>query len=205
MGGWNRYSLITLALTGLLLASLGCQTVASGYKYKGVTIDPAKPLPDFELMAANGQPFRLSQVAGDIALVYFGYTYCPDVCSLTMWEVKKTLIALDTGQERVRVIFISVDPERDRPEILAQYMAVFGPQFIGLTDDFDKVRAVMKPYGAHAEKEEVSDSATGYVVSHTGTIFLVDSQRRLILQYPFGFKAEDLASDLNYLLKQENF
>jgi protein SCO1/2 len=186
---------------GIFLA--GCRL--GQYEYKGGLIDPPIELPDFELMGTNGQPFHLGDVEGDIALIYFGYTYCPDVCPLTMWEVKKALAELETGQERVHVIFISVDPERDTPEKLANYMAAFGPEFIGLTDDFAKTQEMMKPYGAFAEKEEVEDSVLGYLVNHTARLYLIDPQRRILLQYPFGFTSEDLARDLNYLLQQEEF
>ncbi len=199
--GW-----VILALTGLTLFSVGCQALASTYEYKGVPLSDSAPLPDFELMAAGGQPFQLTEVEGDIALVYFGYTRCPDVCPLTLWEIKEALASLESGQERVHVIFITADPERDTPEVLSKYMAVFGPEFIGLTDDMAKIQDVMKAYGAVGEKEEVSeDSSLGYLVSHTASLFLVGPQRHLLLQYPFGFTAEDLSSDLNHLLQQENF
>jgi protein SCO1/2 len=194
---WVIGSLITIALL-----SVGCQFL-SNYEYKGTVIDPPIPLPDFELTTTAGQPFHLSDVAGDIALIYFGYTYCPDVCPLTMGDVKKALAGLETGRERVHVIFISIDPERDTPEVLANYMKAFGPEFIGLTDDFAKVQEVMKPYGAFAQKEEVEDSALGYSMSHTARLYLVDPQRRMFLQYTFGFEAEDLRSDLAHLLQEE--
>jgi protein SCO1/2 len=187
-------------LVGMSLFFVGCQAFGN-YEYKGGHLDPPIQLPDFELAAADGQPFHLSDVEGDIALIYFGYTSCPDVCPLTMWEVKKALAELETGRERVHVIFISVDPERDTPEILTNYVKAFGPEFIGLTDDLAKIQEVMKPYGAFAEKEEVPDSALGYLVNHTARLYLIDPQRQLLLQYPFGFQAEDLQSDLAYLLQ----
>jgi protein SCO1/2 len=196
---------IVFVFTSLSLLSMGCQIFVPAYEYKGTVVDPPLPLPDFELTAANGQPFHLSNVEGDIALIYFGYTYCPDVCPLTMSEVKKALAGLETGQERVHVIFISVDPERDTPEVLAKYMAAFGPEFMGLTDDFAKVQEVMKPYGAFAEKQEVPDSALGYLVNHTARLYLVGPKRNLLLHYPFGFGAEDLQSDLIHLLQQDDF
>jgi protein SCO1/2 len=196
----NKY-LLGIAAIVLAIFLTGCQL--GQYKYKGGLIDPPIELPNFELMGANGQPFHLSDVEGDIALIYFGYTYCPDVCPLTMWEVKEALADLETGKDRVHVIFISVDPERDTPEKLANYVQAFGPEFIGLTDDFEKTQEMMKPYGAFAEKEEVEDSALGYLVNHTARLYLIDPERQMLLQYPFGFSAEDLTSDLAYLLQQE--
>lgn len=190
-------------LAGAALTLPGCRLFSPAYEYKGAVMDPPASLPDFELMGVDGNLFRLSDVSGDIALIYFGYTYCPDVCPMTMADVKQALARLETGRERVHVIFVSVDPERDTPETLARYMAAFGPEFVGLTDDFAKVQEVMKPYGAFAQKEEVSDSAAGYLVSHTARLYLITPAGELLLTYPFGFEPEDLQSDLEYLLQQE--
>lgn len=193
---------LLILLVGLAVVGAGCQVLASAYEYKGSVLEPAAPLPDFELTATTGQPFHLSEVKGDIALIYFGYTYCPDVCPLTMADVRQALNGLE-GRERVHVIFISVDPERDTPEVLGRYLAAFDPSFIGLSDDFEQVKEVMKPYGAFAEKEMVADSTAGYLVSHSARLYLVNSEQNLLLMYPFGFAAEDLRSDLAYLLSQE--
>jgi protein SCO1/2 len=197
-----RIGLFSLLL-GVTLSVLGCQVFASTYEYKGSILEPAAPLPDFELMATSGQPFHLSEVKGDIALVYFGYTYCPDVCPLTMADLRQALNGLKQGRERVHVIFISVDPERDTPEVLGRYLAAFDSTFIGLTDDFEKVKEVMKPYGAFAEKQIVTDSTAGYLVSHSARVYLINPDQNLLLMYPCGFAAEDLQSDLAYLLSQE--
>lgn len=188
----------------LSLFVIGCQALgASSYEFKGSVLEPPVALPDFELAATDGRPFRLSEIEGDYALIYFGYTFCPDVCPLTMVDVKEALAGLE-GRERVHVIFISVDPERDTPEVLERYVNAFDPAFIGLTDDFGKTQEVMKAYGAFAEKEEVADSAAGYLVSHTARLYLVNPQRELIMTYPFGFEPEGLHDDLTYLLKPES-
>ena len=191
------WSAIILAAMAFLI--VGCQ---STYEFKGVPLEPPLAVPDFELMATDGRPFHLSDVEGDFALIYFGYTFCPDVCPLTMADVRQALADLES-RDKVHVIFISVDPERDTPQQLERYVKAFGSDFIGLTDDFDKTQAVMKAYGAFAEKEEVPDSAAGYLVSHTARLYLVGPQREVLLTYPFGFEPEDLRSDLTYLLQQE--
>jgi protein SCO1/2 len=105
----------------------------------------------------------------------------------------------------VQVIFISADPERDTPEKLSKYVDVFNPNFVGLTDDFEKVLEVMKPFGAYAEKEEVDDSAAGYLVNHTARLYLLDTQKRkILLTYPFGFEPKELSDDLAYLLNEKS-
>lgn len=200
----QKYGLgFVILLIGLILVVTGCQVLGAGYEFKGNVFDPPAPLPDFELMDTSGQPFHLSDLEGDIALIYFGYTFCPDVCPLTMVDVRDALSGLETGQERVQVVFISVDPERDTPGVLSGYLAAFDSNYIGLTDDYEKIQEIMTPYGAFAQKEEVTDSAAGYLVSHTSRVYLVSPERELLLTYPFGFEAEDLRSDLTHLLRQE--
>jgi protein SCO1/2 len=200
----NKHALFGMVvLVSLLWFGAGC---GSTYEYRGGLMNPPAPLSDFELISSmTGQPVRLSDIEGDITLVAFGYTFCPDVCPMTLAQVKQALAGLEAAErERVQVIFISVDPERDTPEVLAHYMAAFDPAFIGLTGQVAQLEAVMKPFGAVAEKETVSDSAAGYLVSHTARLYLIDSRQQLLLQYgfdPAGSTVEDLRSDLTYLLK----
>lgn len=166
-------------------------------------MNPPAPLPDFELMAANGEPFHLSDVDNDITLIYFGYTFCPDVCPMTLMDVREALKDVE-GRERVHMVMVSVDPERDTPEILERYVKAFDPTFIGLTDDWVKTQEVMKPYGAHAEKADTPNSSANYLVNHTTRLYLVSPGRELLLTYPFGFLSEDLRADLQYLLQQSS-
>jgi len=214
------WSWITTVLAGLALFTAGCQAFAAPYEYKGNLLDPPVPVSDFELRATDGSLFRLRDLEGKIALVFFGYTHCPDVCPLTVAKVQHALAGLDSAdRERVHFIFISVDPERDTPEVLARYLGNFNPEFIGLTDDFAETEAVLKSFWAYAEKEQLpepsanhhtqgtSDQAQAspaYLVMHTGRVYLVTPQRELWLTYPSELTAEDLQSDLLYLLKQKS-
>lgn len=192
-----------LILLMISLVVVGCTSLLGGYEFKGSQLDPPLSLPNFELMSTTGQPFHLSDTAGSFTLVYFGYTFCPDVCPLTMSDVKQALAEMN-NPDQVKVVFISVDPERDTPEVLARYLQAFSSGFIGLTDDFEKIQDVMGAFGAFAEKEDVADSAAGYLVSHTSRLYLLDPQGELILTYPFGFEPDDLRSDLEYLLADDN-
>ena len=192
----NKIYWLLPVLLGLTVFGAGC----SSYEFKGAQLDPPMAVPDFELTDTNNQPFHLSDVEGNIALVYFGYTFCPDVCPLTLWDVKQALADFE-GKDRVKVIFVSVDPERDTQEALAKYLSGFDSDYIGLTDDFDKVEAVLEPFGAFAEKEEIEGSAAGYLVNHTARLYLLNPEQEIMLMYPFGFEPEDLRSDLTYLLQ----
>lgn len=193
-------------VTGLLflLAGLtitGCQPFTAGYKFNGTQLAPPWTLPDFELTDTQNQPFRLSGIDGDLALIYFGYTHCPDVCPLTLLDVKEALTGLE-GSQRVKVILITVDPDRDTPAALASYLSAFSPDFIGLSGDSQTLAEVIKPFRVVAEKEELSGSATGYLVNHTARLYLVNTKPEVLLTYGFGFDPADLRNDLQYLLQQ---
>lgn len=202
MSNHNLKSLaaLILLLAGSALFGAGCGIFSSGYNYTGTQLDPPWPLPDFQLTGANGQPFRLSDVEGNLALIYFGYSHCPDVCPLTLLDVKEALAGLE-GKEHIRVIFISLDPQRDTPETMARYLSAFDPNFIGLTGDEATINQVIKPYRVLAEKEEASRSAAGYLVNHTARLYLVSPQQELLLTYPFDFDPAGLRRDLEHLLK----
>jgi protein SCO1 len=218
MGRKHRNQLGALmVLLALLIVS--CQATAANYEYKGSLVDPPVALPDFALKTVDGSLFHLSDLEGKIALVFFGYTNCPDICPLTVAEVRQALNSLEEAErEKVQFVFVSVDPERDTPEVLERYLSNFDANFIGLTDDLEKTQEVMKAYWAYTEKEAVPLSlpdqphtahgqdqpSADYLVSHNGRVYLVTPERKLLLMYPFEFKAEDLRSDLSYLLKQRS-
>jgi protein SCO1/2 len=190
---------LMLVLAGLVVSGAGCGPFSTGYNFNGAHLDPPWPLPDFELTDNRNQTFRLSDVQGDLALIYFGYTHCPDVCPLTLLDVKEALAGLE-GNERVHVIFITVDPERDTTKVLANYLSAFDPEFVGLTGDSQTIQEVIKPYRVVAEKEDAGHSVVGYLVNHTARLYLVNPQRELQLTYAFGFDPADLRSDLERLL-----
>ena len=183
------------------LVTVGCQFFAANYTFAGTLLDPPNPISDFELKTTTGQPFRLSDQAGDITLVYFGYTFCPDVCPLTLADVKTALKDLEGDRDRIHVVFISVDPERDTPEILERYLAAFDPTFIGLTDSPENIEIAKAAFGVFSEKVEATGSAADYLVNHTARLFLVNPQGEMSLLYSFGFPAEDLHRDLEHLLQ----
>ena len=197
--GFRRAFLLT-AFISLIGLAAGCAPFSSAYTFKGNQLDPPMDLPDFELMTDEGQPFRLSDNAGELTLVYFGYTFCPDVCPLTMADVKQALAGME-AKDDINVIFISVDPERDTPEVLSRYLKAFGSDFVGVTEPMDQLQPVLQAFGAYAEKAEVEDSTAGYLMNHTARLYLIDAQGDLLLTYPFGFEPEDLRADLEHLLE----
>lgn len=187
---------LLLVFAAILLASCG-----QAYQYKGTLYPEDNTARDFELMADDGQTYRLSDHRGQVVLVFFGYTGCPDVCPMTLSEAKQVLEGLGDDAEGVQFIFITVDPERDTAEQLGRYTKAFHPKIVGLTGDPEELARIRDAYGVVAEKEELSDSALGYVVNHTARVFLVDPEGNLKLSYRFGTEPADVLADVQYLLR----
>jgi protein SCO1/2 len=166
----------------------------------GVLLDSTTPAADFTLTAAEGRQVSLRDFRGKIVLLYFGYTFCPDVCPATLAEVRIALEALGTEADDVQLIMVSVDPERDTPERLAQYVQRFNPTFLGVTGSIAEVEEAAIPFGITFRKEAGS-AATGYLVSHSAHLLALDRNGQTRMTIPFGVTGEELASDLRYLLR----
>lgn len=191
-----RPALILLALAVLLILA-GC---GGSYQYHGLLLDSPKPATDFTLTDASGQPISLSDFRGKLVVLYFGYTFCPDVCPTTLNDVAKAMKELGSKAEDVQFIMISVDPERDTPQRLAEYVAYFDPRFIGLTGSPEEVAAVATPFGIFYQKHE-GTAATGYLVDHTASLTVIDQDGHVRLVLPFGTAPQDIADDLAHLLR----
>lgn len=167
--------------------------------FHGMELQSPKPATDFTLMGHNGQPVSLSDYQGQIVLLYFGYTTCPDVCPATLAELRQARASLGKSADKVQVLMVTVDPERDTEVLLADFMPHFDPSFIGLTGRPEQIAEVATYYGIYYARHE-GDTALGYLVDHTATVMLIDRQGYLRLVYPFGTPADDIAADLRYLV-----
>jgi protein SCO1/2 len=196
VAGWLRqWALLTLACC-LLLTAVGC----GGPSFKGKARQPLSPAPDFTLTDQHGRPFRLSEQKGNVVLLYFGYTYCPDVCPTTLGDFKRLHKLLGDKAARVRFVFVTADPERDTPERLKKYLDIFNPDFLGLVGTEAELQDVYSKYDIFVQKEEVKGSAAEYLVSHTASVTLIDPDGNWRLIYDFGTPPEDMAADIEKLL-----
>ena len=168
-------------------------------EFHGLVIQSPPPLSNFTLTANNGQETSLLDFRGKLVVLYFGYRFCPDVCPATMVELKRMMAELGRNAKDVQVIMISVDPERDTPEKLGEYVTQFHPSFIGLTGSEDDLLGVTTQLGIFYQKHE-GTPATGYLIDHTATVSVLDENGRLRLVFPFGTTGEDMAADLRHLL-----
>ena len=169
--------------------------------FRGTLYDPALPAPEIELTQGNGSSFRLSEKRGNVVLLFFGYTSCPDVCPTTLSEMKRVMADLGADAERVQVVFVTVDPERDTPQKLQEYVSIFNPTFIGLSGSMEELEKVWSDYGVYREEEELPNSATGYLVNHTARVYLIDRDGNLRLSYSYGTPTDDFVHDLKILFK----
>lgn len=191
----SRSSVFLLALLLLLAA-------CSSYRYHGIPYEPPTAAPRVEGTNWDGTAFSISSLQGKVALVFFGYTSCPDVCPTTLAEMRVLLENLGTRARDVAVVFVSVDPERDTPQRLGEYVPLFNQTFYGIHIEPDPLDAVKKAYGVIAEKVlyDPQDSASGYSIDHTARLYLVDKTGRLVTSYPYGSPVENIQKDVEHLL-----
>lgn len=171
------------------------------YSFHGTVINPPLPVTDFSLPTANNENFRLSDQQGNIVLLFFGYTSCPDVCPITLATFEQVYDGLGDDAQRVRFVMITADPDRDTPEIVSAYAARFNPEFIGLSGDITKLETIWKELGVFVEKQDTG-SAAGYLVSHTSSVYVLDRSGDLIMTFPYGTTATDMTDDIVQMLKE---
>jgi protein SCO1/2 len=196
-----RTALIVSIAVGFVLIVVLATVLLRPYQFNGLVLQSPKPAGDFTLTAAGDKPVSLSDYRGKLVVLYFGYTFCPDVCPTTLAEVTKAVQKLGKKAEDVQVIMVTVDPERDTPERLAEYMAYFDPSFVGLSGTPEEIAAAATPFGIYYQKHE-GTAATGYLVDHTATISVLDREGRVKLVWPFGTEGDAMAADLAHLLKE---
>jgi len=154
---------------------------------------------DFQLTDHNGKRRSLADFHGKVVVLFFGYTHCPDVCPTTLGELGITLKRLGPDAGKVQVLFVTVDPTRDTPALLAQYVPSFNPTFLGLTGTEEEVAQAAKSFKVFYKKQE-SSSKGGYSMDHSANTFVIDQQGRLRLLFGFGSGAAPLVHDIQALL-----
>lgn len=195
---YNR--LLTLLLIVLVaFGAVACQA-ATPHEFAGATYPEPLEVPDFTLMSTNG-PVSLSDFEDQYVFVYFGYTFCPDVCPATLAELSRVTEQLGDDADRIQVLMVTVDPERDSPERLEQYTTHFNPSFIGLAGTTEEIDAAGAPFGLYYARNEGS-AESGYLVDHTARAFLVDTDGRAVVAYPYQARADAIVADLRYLFEE---
>ncbi|MCK9516642.1 MAG: SCO family protein [Ottowia sp.] len=190
-------SAVALASGALLSA---CSKGPTPAEFHSVDITGADYAADFRLTDVNGQTRTLSDFAGQVVVIFFGYTQCPDVCPTTMMEMAQVKQALGDDGDKMQVLFVSLDPERDTPEVLKAYMGAFDPDFVGLVPDSDQeLQELARNFKIFYERVEGSAPDT-YTIDHTAASYVYDPKGRLRLFARYGASTQDLAEDFRQLL-----
>lgn len=186
-----RLLFLTLAL---LLA--GCD---SRPQFGNTDISEADYARDFALTDHTGKPRTMADFRGKAVVIFFGYTQCPDVCPTTMTGMAEAMKLIGADAAKVQVLFVTVDPERDTQELLAQYVPVFNPSFLGLYADAQTIAQTAQAFRVFYKKQPGSTPTT-YTVDHTAGSYVYDPQGRLRLYIKHGEKPEVIAKDLKLLI-----
>lgn len=198
----KRRHLISLALCSTLLAACSDKPAdASATGFSGIDITGADYATGFSLTDHNGQPRTLADFKGKVVVIFFGYTQCPDVCPTSMSEMAQAKQLLGADGDKLQGLFVSVDPERDTPEIMKEYMGSFDPTFLALYAQPDKLPEVAKSFRIYYKKVD-GKTPTSYTMDHSAGSYVYDTQGRLRLYHRYGSGAPALAGDLKKLLAE---
>ena len=148
----------------------------------------------FRLLDQNGRTVTDADLKGHPFLVFFGFTHCPDVCPTTLFEISEVLRELGADADRLGALFITVDPERDTPAALKDYLSSFDPHLVGLTGNLDAVSAVAKAYRVYFKKVPLDDG--GYTMDHTAIVYLMDKEGRFVAPFSLRRTTEAAVADL---------
>jgi protein SCO1/2 len=183
-------------LIGVLAA---CKPASQQNQFSATDISGADFAQTLNLTDHTGKARSLGEFKGKVVALFFGYTHCPDVCPTTMADLKQTMQLLGTQADGLQVLFVTLDPERDTQEVLAQYVPAFDKRFIGLYGSKDEIAATTKDFKIFALKVENSGKS-GYTIDHSAGLYLYDKTGKIRLYVDYGTKPDVLAADIKKLL-----
>lgn len=166
---------------------------------KAGVFEPARLAPDFVLRGSDGTELTLNRYRGKVVLLSFGFTTCTEVCPVTLAMLAQARKKLGAAANKVQVVYVTVDPERDSPERMRKYLSSFDSTFIGATGATAQLAVVRKDYGITATKVPMEG---GYSIAHSSYIYMIDRQGNLRALMPFGHNADDFVHDIKLLLRK---
>jgi protein SCO1 len=198
MAGRRKPLSLLIALLTLLAVATGCKRQEPDFK-TGV-FDPPREAPNFQLDGSDGSEISLAEYRGKVVALAFGFSHCPRVCPVTLAHLTEVARKLGGAAKDLQVIFVTVDPDRDSPARLREFLDYFNPAFRGATGKPEQLAALEKQYGVIANRVASEDPALGYEMHHSSSIYLVDRAGMLRVLVPFGRPTEDLLHDVQKLL-----
>lgn len=198
----RRYLIfLSLGVTAALLL-IAAVALSQPYNFHGSVIQSPSAAPDFSLPRGTASTFHLADQRGKLVLLFFGYTSCPDVCPTTLADLKQVRQRLGNDADKVQVVFVTVDPDRDTPERTANYAAQFDPSFAGLSGTQAQLGPVWQAYGVYHQLNKKSPSDTTYEVEHSSQVYLLDGSGNLRMTFAFGTPVDDVLADVRQILKK---
>ncbi|MDO8291715.1 MAG: SCO family protein [Gallionella sp.] len=190
--------LFVLMLAALLaVLQAGCEKTRLPSPFHASDISAMFTEADFRLTDHNGKTRTLADFRGKAVALFFGYTHCPDVCPTTLADLAQTMQLLDKDADKVQVLFITVDPERDKPEMMVKYVPAFHPSFLGLYGDAQATSQAARAFYVAYQKQPTT---SGYNMDHSVGTFLIDPNGKVRLRAPLAQRADWLADDIRLLL-----
>ena len=171
--------------------------------FRSGIFDPPRDAPAVNLDGSDGKKLRVSDHLGKVVILEFGYTHCQYVCPVTLGRLRDAYNQLGDAARDVQLIYVTVDPKRDSPERLREYLAAYNPTFLGATGSPDDLAAALKAYGVVAQQVASKDPKLEYAMDHSSFLYLVDRQGKIRGLVPYGTSAKDIAHDLETLLKTQ--
>ena len=200
MSRLQRLSVVLVVIAGLLSLT-ACTEKPEAPRFKLTDVTGASFGKDFTLTDHNGQRRTLADFKGKVVTLFFGFTHCPDVCPTTLAELAGAVKKLGLAGEKVQVLLVTIDPERDTPELLAKYVTAFNPKFLALRGSAEQTARVAKEFKVIYQKV-AGQRAANYAMDHSAGSFIFDRQGRLRLYVGYGRGADVFAHDIDLLLKQ---
>jgi protein SCO1 len=188
-----------VVVLGAIIIGLFSVAFARTYSFHGAVYQPPVAAPDFSLTNTNGQSFQLSKQKGQLILLFFGYTHCPDECPATLAVMKQIFARLGSQSRRVDFVFVTVDPQRDSPTQIRSFLAKYNPSFVGLGGSSSELTPVWKAYGVYQELP-INSTVSQYQVNHSTQVYLIDPQGQLRITYTLDNSADDIYQDIQHIL-----
>lgn len=192
---------LLVAALALLVAACGERTSGPASPFRSTDITRVEWGQDFRLTDHNGQPRSIADFRGKVVMLFFGFTHCPDVCPTTMADMARVIDRLGPASQRVQGLFVTVDPERDTPQVLAKYVTAFHPSFLGLYGNPDATAALAKEFKFFHEAQPADDQGH-YAVMHGSAIYVYDPRGRLHLLMGPERTVDTMTTDIARLLQE---
>jgi len=191
---WMRKLFLLL----VLLPLVACNKPELPSPYHSIDVGWQHPQADFHLSDFNGKARSLADFRGKVVVLFFGYTHCPEICPTTMSDLAQVMRKLGKDAEQVQVLFVTLDPERDTPELLAQYVPAFHPAFLGLYGDAQATSQAASAFGVNYQKQ---GEGASYTLDHSTGIYLIGPKGKPLLLAPFDQRIDPLVEDIKLLLR----